>query len=239
MFNPEKIDGEVSRLTEVIAEKQRDLELDDVTYTSNLAEENIEKRANRDLRQFKYNFTALKEFFGTSSLYEILKASSPDGKISVLELGAGEGVALSQIKGMDVDSIETTAVEVDEQKAEMLAGVSGVDKVENVTAEAFLPEHRYNLIYDMYGSVSYTQREFRKDLILKYCHSLKKGGVMLIAFDFYIYHDEQLDKDRPWIIQNSLSPTSDLEVDQVELVRQIRGIETTLEKMGFKAIFYI
>jgi hypothetical protein len=184
-FNPNKMDGEVSRLTAVIGEKQKGLDLDEDTYKANIIEENTDKRADRDLKQFRLNFTYLEKFFGTRNLHEILMSSRKNGgKISVLELGAGEGVALSQIKRLDEDMIETTALEVDERKAEILKSKPNIDKVENLSAEAFLPEQQYNFIYDMYGAVSYTEREYRKELILKYCHALKKGGIMLVALVF-------------------------------------------------------
>ena len=82
------------------------------------------------------------------------------------------------------------------------------------------------------------EQEYRKDLILKYCYALEKGGFLLVAFDFSgRVLDEKETKQYPHIIDQPLSPHSPRQ--KVTVQKQAEEITRTLEKRGFKAKFTI
>ena len=56
-----------------------------------------------------------------------------------------------------------------------------IDKIYDEKSEFFVPGQKQDVIFSLFGSVHYTMKEFEKEILLKYCHSLNYEGYALIG----------------------------------------------------------
>lgn len=110
-------------------------------------------------------------------------------KISVLDDGAGKGYFLAQLKekwnalkkeGKVKASLETTAVTLSSKTI----ALKNIDEIKKGNVANFLPTKKYDLIISVYGGFEYTIPEIQKEVLLKYCYSLNKGGVGVFGIEF-------------------------------------------------------
>ena len=170
--------------------------------------------------------------------------------LHVLELGAGTGEVL---RGLAVAAhahkigIDATALTLPDrsrasfnqllkENARIGKGVNGYTIVE-AKAEEFAPTKKYDFIFDSYGPMSYTLRRARKDLLLKYAHSLQVGGVMIVRFDAAPATDHRQQRQHgKWpfhVIAHTLSAFRGVLRQPFE--EEARGIEKAFQKQGFRA----
>ncbi|MDO8627674.1 MAG: class I SAM-dependent methyltransferase [Candidatus Diapherotrites archaeon] len=179
--------------------------------------------------------------------------------LKILEDGPGEGIFLTELKeqlGIKGIISQTTALAMHHMiELQQLKILGELDKIIKKSTEEFIPEEQYHAIFSVYGGISYTLQELRKDIILKFAHSLVKGGVLMIGFDFYtsggtnagisrgLSENPQLrrarskkereiyEKDKgifaPLIFQENL----------LTIEKEMEGIEKAFAKQGFKAKF--
>lgn len=249
--------AETLRMSAELHTRQNELGVSPDKYVEKVVEINQGREYERDLRTVNALFDeALGKLLNSEnplSIIEAVEQAVPEGKtIKILELGAGEGVALSELESSFMDdgrSVEVNAIEIDKERARILAE-KGIHVV-NELAESFIPTEKYNLIFDTYAAVSYTEQSFKKDLILKYCSALEKGGILLVAIDFLIdysrhfgFYSDAMKKAHPndqWVdlhphfVQQTLSPHSPRK--KVTTQKQTEEIVKALEKRGYKAVF--
>ncbi len=109
--------------------------------------------------------------------------------LEILDEGAGEGNFLSEIKfKLAEEGIKSNTTAISLRPNKDLTQKRIIESVNSVylgQAENYFPKKKYDLIFSLYGSIHYTPNFLKKDHLLKYAHSLKKSGAMLIGFDFY------------------------------------------------------
>ncbi len=173
----------------------------------------------RGIGLYNETLSSLKSFFKNNSIHGIedIASSIPRGKNSVLRVlddGAGDGRFLEELKQkMLSKNIPTNTVALSLTKNPKLLEQKRQKTVDEVfvgLAEKWVPEKPFDLIVSFFGSINYAIPGLQKDHLLKFAHSLKKGGVMIARLDL------------PEPIQR----------------KAIAGIEKSFEKRGFKARFY-
>jgi|GEM_PF-1800092 len=100
--------------------------------------------------------------------------------IEVLDIGAGKGRLLAEIKGSFPKNARTTAISMsppEELKARKKLGL--VDEVIRVSAESWLPKRHYDLITSYYGGIYYSPHP--EIAISKAINALNRNGVALIG----------------------------------------------------------
>jgi SAM-dependent methyltransferase len=101
------------------------------------------------------------------------------GFARVLDVGAGFGNALADLKRLFGKQISAEAMSLgtSEQLREK-ANSGRVDNIHNISIDAWLPKHEYDLIVSYMGGVMYSHHPVIA--ILKIAYSLSVGGVALI-----------------------------------------------------------
>ena len=87
-----------------------------------------------------------------------------------------------------------------------------IDEVVLGPAENFIPEKPFDAIISLFGSIHYTLSSLRKEHLLKFAYSLKKGGLMLIGFE---------------------------PLEEPFSTAMRKGIERSFAKRGFEAEFFL
>ena len=154
--------------------------------------------------------------------YFILKMKRKN--IEVLEDGAGSGIFLTELKRLlsysDI-KIKSTALNLENNKNIEIARKNRlINEVEIGNATKFIPKKEIDLFVSLYGSIYYMFDPAAKDHFLKFAHSLKPGGLMLVGLGYKSHHST--------IKQKGL----------LNYQMQAEQIERALEKRGFKAKFY-
>ena len=106
------------------------------------------------------------------------------GKVRILDVGAGYGQALSELKKEFGDKVETHALVLSATRALKQAHQEKmVDKIHQVEVSTWLPKQEYNVIVSFFGATRYTSQ--REIALEKLFHSLAVDGVAYIQFDLY------------------------------------------------------
>ena len=138
---------------------------------------------------------ALTKFFGSRKILKFKKVLElimrGDKNPVIIEDGAGRGAFLHAIKpklkrlGISPKTIALAlpaegSLTTDILKLREESG--SIDKVVLGPAELFVPKEKANVIISLVGSMNHTIDEYRKDNLLKFAYSLKRGGLMMVAF---------------------------------------------------------
>lgn len=115
--------------------------------------------------------------------------------LRVLDDGAGVGRFLQYTKkellARGVKTI-TTAVALEPQPELRTMHAEGtLDKLHIGLAETFLPEEKQDVIFSVFGSIEYTLPEFKRRILLKYSHSLNKGGFAVVGVQLGFHSNEE------------------------------------------------
>lgn len=212
-------------------------------------------RRDRSLElQNKSVASHLQRFFGANesiTLQELLvRLKKRKRALRLLELGAGTGEVLrglvlaARAKTIPTDATALTLPDSTrasfnqllEENARTAQGEKAYSIVE-AKAEEFIPTKKYDFIFDSYGPMSYTLRRARKDLLLKYAHSLHVGGVMIVRFDAAPERSPSQRKPTGKHPFHVIAPTlsSFRAVLRQPFEEEVRGIERALQKQGFRA----
>ncbi len=111
------------------------------------------------------------------------------GKAAVLDIGAGDGHFLSQLKEKFGERVETTAVALT-KSPEMAKNIGrgGIDKFSGVSAESFLPKRHYDLVVSYFGGIYYSAQPHIA--LRKAANSLAEGGTAYIFEDYPEYPEK-------------------------------------------------
>ncbi|MBU2099905.1 hypothetical protein KKG83_05875 [Candidatus Micrarchaeota archaeon] len=181
-------------------------------------------------RQFSKNYffydKCFKIGFGRS-LLDVLKKlpKSKRQPLRIMEDGAGNGNCLASIKERLAKlgiSTETTALSL--TALPELAEKKQTGTIDNVLvglAEGFVPKKPVDVIISLNGSIHTTMPHIKKDHLLKFAHSLKKGGIMLIRFAEPKGLSREPNENR-----------------RISVLNEARGIERAFDKRGFEAKFH-
>lgn len=160
-------------------------------YIKSLTENDLEKAwPVFDRKYFDYakNFDyGIKKHGLGESLFDFLKKrySLKKESIAVLDLGYGEGHFLAELKKMLKEDRIPSKVEglslADNATSE---NKKLIDKRTNIPATEHVLTKKYDLIVDVWGVFSYSFNSIKKELLLKYAHSLKIGGMLVTNLEY-------------------------------------------------------
>ncbi|MDD4983699.1 MAG: class I SAM-dependent methyltransferase [Candidatus ainarchaeum sp.] len=130
------------------------------------------------------------------------------GRVRVLDVGAGYGQALAELKREFGDKVETHALVLSTTHALKQAHQEGrVDKIYQAEISTFLPKQEYDVIVSFFGGTRYTTQ--RETALKKILHSLSVDGVAYIQFDL---HDEDIELIP--ILKNFAKENPNFSIDQ-------------------------
>jgi hypothetical protein len=138
---------------------------------------------NHAFGKFLADFTGGKNRDIASFLTEMRE--SPEETIRILDEGGGSGrfgAALKKI--LTSKGVKSEITILDLRKSRELLRHKKRKKIDRIIfgpAELYLPKKPYHTIFSLYGGTSYAPYYVRKSTLLKYCHSLKKGGVFFLG----------------------------------------------------------
>ena len=107
---------------------------------------------------------------------------------SILEDGVGRGFFLNDLKKKfnknELSKISFDGVVID--KSDVKKSIAKHIKLHTGLIENIKFTKKYDLMFSLYGSISYTL--FHKDVLLKYLNHLKKGGILFLGYvDMYAH----------------------------------------------------
>lgn len=184
---------------------------------------------------------------GNRELAEHLAYRIPRNKrmpLEILDEGAGEGVFSSELKeklrelGVDARITATTLEQPSEGASrlalEKLKREKKIDKLVLGYGELFEPKQKYHAIFSMLGSINYTINPFRKDTLLKFAYSLKRGGLLIVGFT-YGRAEGGAERTGVEAIAGTLGEKQGTKID---VRKEKEGIERAFQKRGFRAKFF-
>ncbi|MEW6295312.1 MAG: hypothetical protein AB1467_03370 [Candidatus Diapherotrites archaeon] len=184
----------------------------------------------KDRSYFDYN-SFFYQALGTTIVEALAKMQRKKGKpLIILEDGSGTGRALEELKLRLLEKKvpnKTIALSLFPDDALMARKAGGkIDEVIIGPAEHYVPKKPVDAIISTRGSIAYTAPFIRKDHLLKFAYSLKKGGIMMVNFE----------------VPKELKPTKkesfSIQFKKIDFQSTLKGIERAFEKRGFKAKFY-
>lgn len=116
----------------------------------------------------------------------VAKSKNKRRSLKILDDGAGLGYFLEEIKRKLREkgiACKTTAVSLSE-----IGGLSSrkrlgqINEVHKGFSEWFLPKEKQDVIFSVFGGFDYSLRALQRNILLKYAHSLNKGGIICIGF---------------------------------------------------------
>ena len=120
-----------------------------------------------------------------------------------------------------------------------------IDEAAYGPAEEYVPREPVDAIFSVLGSVQYVQNLVKKDHLLKYAHSLRKGGIMMLGF--YV---NRAGTHRPEEVElrRGLSKSTEgregnflqeymARVMDGDMKDDFEGVKRAFEKRGFEARF--
>ena len=172
--------------------------------------------------------------FGNGMVDAFRRIAPKNRPLRILEDGAGAGIDLEGIKEelskAGIKSI-TTAISLHDYPLLMERQRLGkIDRVAFGNAELFMPEKSQDCIISMMGTLNYTISELRKDTLLKFAHSLTRGGLMMVGFHF---------TTKPYGTYNIPRGLSEHPKAgrKLPIKDEMTGIEKAFAKRGFHAKF--
>lgn len=184
--SPIKASNHFSRLIKENLDKKKETIIHK-QYIKTIIERDKEKDwpIERNLQEYNKCFeVALKKTGLGTDLVDILKKRYQKTKepVFVLDLGAGQGNFLAELKKI----LLTNKIPSKLESLSLIDNISPenktlVDKKYLVSAIDQKLTKKYDLIVDVYSAINYEFNSVKKNLILKYAYSLKKGGTLLIA----------------------------------------------------------
>ena len=131
-------------------------------------------------------------FFGVKGGLDLVEAlkripGRKGRKMVVVDDGAGQGNALAGIKerleklGIGCEAVALAFETSPELEEKVKAGK--IDRVVAGPAERFVPKKQVDAVVSYYGSVHYTLEDLKREHLLKFAYSLRKGGLLLVGFD--------------------------------------------------------
>jgi hypothetical protein len=134
-----------------------------------------------------FSFGLYQAGFGTSILDALQRIAKPRQIMRLLEDGAGEGVFLGELKQrLSAIGISTETTALSLASNEKLSEKKKSGKIDNIrigNAEFFIPAKPFDAIFSLYGSINYADPGIQKEHLLKFAHSLKRNGLMLVGLD--------------------------------------------------------
>ena len=183
-------------------------------------EERASARAWREGRAFWDYRVLLESVLPNRSIIGTLVGMRKRRPLRILEDGAGKGIAAAELKSeLAKKGIKSEVIGLSLTKeAELLERESRgeIDRVVVGKAELFVPKKPFDLILSVTGSTTHTLPSARKDHLLKFAHSLSRGGVMLVCFQL----DLRKFKDHGDFLQEDM-----------------QGVVRAFDKRGFDAKF--
>ena len=183
-------------------------------------------KINRSYRHYDFAFSRALERFNGRTLIDALATLAPKNRpLRILEDGAGEGnFSKGAKRKLEAREIKVEATALSLGKNEKLAEKEAkgeIDKVIEKPAEFFIPEGKYDAIVSVAGSIEYAGIRTSAEHLLKYCYSLEKRGIALIAFE---------------IQQNTSLTTTRYFPQEISAIKE--RVKKRLKKAGFEAEFY-
>jgi len=198
---------------------------------------------NRRLTDYDTIFVErLNQFFGTGRRHTSIADYLADmtharkRKLTILEDGVGDGVIANDIKIF----LQAPHRGVNETKQPHITGLTlkensrtkfwkerrKLDEVHKNIGEFYVPKKQVDVILSTYGSIHYTPFPLLQDHLLKFAHSLKKGGLMMAVFDPTMRLRGGITNIEQW----------QQEVNYIKINKL--HIENKFARMGFKAGIY-
>ena len=184
--SPIKASNHFSRLIKETLEKKKETKTHK-QYIKAIIERDKTKEwpMERSLEEYNACFKpALNKTGLGSDLFDFLKKRYQHTKepVSVLDLGAGEGNFLADLKKILLGNKIPNKLE----SLSLVDNISAknqilIDQKHLISAVDQKLTKKYDLIIDVYSAINYELDSVKKNLILKYAYSLKKGGTLLIA----------------------------------------------------------
>ncbi len=157
-------------------------------------------------------------------------------RLSIIDDGAGVGNFLAEIKSQLLNKgiiSKTTALTLTPNENLEKRKINGViDNVVVGPAEYYVPKKPVDAIFSLFGSITYTDPSVRKEHVLKFAHSLKKGGIMMVGFHFVKSFDRLSSESILWGLSKNPNPSRRMKIET-----ETRGIEKAFRKQGFEAKF--
>lgn len=172
----------------------------------------------------------LKEFFKKSaplSIHNALtivaqetKRGTKKNPLQILEDGAGQGVALTELNKeltkLGIKTQNTVLTLQTNPKLESLKKQGVISEIIPGRAEFYLPKKPVDVIISVAGSISHVIPKLTKEHLLKFAYSLRKGGILIASFDpITLYSKRNYSKK--------------------ESEKFLQGIITSFQKRGFHA----
>ena len=196
-------------------------------------------------RDFEMYDTCFRQALSGGILNALLKVRRRKNRLLVvIEDGAGEGLFLSSLKkslngkGVPSELIALSLLNHPSLVAKRKRGE--IDRIVVGPAELYLPKKPADLIVSMYGSIQYAHDLLKKEHVLKFANSLRKGGIMLIGFSspFLERARERLDRGIGDVSEESMPHWLRRE-KAIELgFQDLKKIEKAFAKRGFEAKAY-
>ncbi len=172
----------------------------------------------------------LGEFFkksSTLSIHEAIKLIAEETKrgttnnpLRILEDGAGQGIALSQLETelnrLGIKTKNSTITLNSNPQLEALKKRGILSEINLGRAEFYIPKKPVDVIISVAGSISHIIPRLQKDHLLKFAYSLRRGGILLASIapqNFYSKKD----------------------YSKKEAEKFMKGIVKSFQKRGFQA----
>ncbi len=171
-------------------------------------------------------------------------------KLTIIEDGAGRnGRFLVEVKKALLErgiKSRTIAVSLRKRKGiEKNLKKGLVDEAAYGPAEEYVPKKPVDAIFSVFGSVQYVQNLVKKDHLLKYAHSLRKGGIMMLGF--YVAEAGTHRQDG-FELRRGLSKSTEgrkgtfgeellARLKDGDMKDDFEGVKKAFEKRGFEARF--
>ena len=204
----------------------------------------FEWNSSRTTLEYNSAFEVGLEKLGWGRSIEEAITNIPRGRnspLKILDNGAGKGVFLSMLKEKlnlaGIDSHVTAVSLHDVEHLKSLKKTSFIDEVVEVPSEFYIPKQKFHAIFDLFGGLTYTISEFRKDTLIKLALSLEKGGLMMVGFeyDFNPHQVSTITKGFSPKTKTRRSPSS--YGSTLHIGEEMKGIERAFSKRGFEAHF--